>query len=636
VSEHGLSSRALWAVVYVTAVAALYFSLGVVADRALGLTPIVFLVAGGFFALTALTYVEGASLHRQPGGSTNFARYAFNELVSFVSGWAVALDYVIVVAVCALTATNYLATFWSPLGHGAPEILVSLGVVAFAAVANVRGVGARRLQGRLLIAAIDLGLQALVVVIGLVLVFRPGDIAAGVDLGTSPTWQDLIFAVTIAVIAFTGLEAAAGLAAETRTSLRSLKLLVGPGAGAIVLVNVGVAAVGISALPVHDGATALGGRYEKAPLVGVAAGIGHGAVGKVLMYVVAAGGVLMLVAAANSAMLGVSRLALALATHRQIPSGVGRLHPRFGTPWLVIAVASVLAGALVLPTDLQLLLGIVAFGAMLAFTIAHVSVIALRRSEPDLVRPYRIPGSVRVGGADLPVPALLGAVLSALGWAGVVVAHSGARWVGIGWMALGLALYVGYRRLQSLPLLGQVSVPERALRSTPEELEVEFGSILVPVFGNELDVDIIQTAGRLAGDEHDDLTSEGAVIEALWVFVVPMALPLDARLPDAQLQRARQALARAKAVGEEYVGVEVATATVRARRAGAAIVDQARRRGVEAIVLAAEPPSRIRGGALLGGTSGPLDDFVGDITKYVLRKAPCRVILTAAAETVSS
>jgi len=123
VSERGLSSRALWAVVYVTAVAALYFSLGVVADRALGLTPIVFLAAGGFFALTALTYVEGASLHRQPGGSTNFARYAFNELVSFVSGWAVALDYVIVVAVCALTATNYHATIWSPHGPGAPEIL---------------------------------------------------------------------------------------------------------------------------------------------------------------------------------------------------------------------------------------------------------------------------------------------------------------------------------------------------------------------------------------------------------------------------------------------------------------------------------------------------------------------------------
>ena len=108
-----------------------------------------------------------------------------------------------------------------------------------------------------------------------------------------------------------------------------------------------------------------------------------------------------------------------------------------------------------------------------------------------------------------------------------------------------------------------------------------------------------------------------------------MSLPIDAALPEAQLKQARAALARAKAVGEEYEGVEVATATVRARRAGQAIVDEAKRRGVQAVVLAAEEPSKIRGGALLGGRGGPLDDFVGEATKYVLSKAPCQVILTA-------
>jgi APA family basic amino acid/polyamine antiporter len=108
-----------------------------------------------------------------------------------------------------------------------------------------------------------------------------------------------------------------------------------------------------------------------------------------------------------------------------------------------------------------------------------------------------------------------------------------------------------------------------------------------------------------------------------------MSLPLDAALPEQRLQEAREKLARAKRVGEEYQGVEVATATVRARRAGQAIVDEARRRGVEAIVLAAEEASRVRGGLLLGGRGGPLDDYVGDVTRYVVGKAPCRVILTA-------
>jgi APA family basic amino acid/polyamine antiporter len=169
-------------------------------------------------------------------------------------------------------------------------------------------------------------------------------------------------------------------------------------------------------------------------------------------------------------------------------------------------------------------------------------------------------------------------------------------------------------------------MPQRALRH--EALEPELGSIMVPITGTDLDDDIVQTAARLAGPEHDDLDPEGAVIEALWVFEVPLALPLDVRLPDAQIRRAKEALARAKVVGEEYEGVVVQTAMVRARRAGQAIVSEAARRGVEAIVLAAEEPSRVRGGALLG-SAGPLDNYLGEVTKYVIRKSPCRVILTA-------
>jgi APA family basic amino acid/polyamine antiporter len=171
-------------------------------------------------------------------------------------------------------------------------------------------------------------------------------------------------------------------------------------------------------------------------------------------------------------------------------------------------------------------------------------------------------------------------------------------------------------------------MPQRAPRHEAPELEPELGSIMVPVFGTELDDDIVQTAARLAGPEHDDLDPEGAVIEAIWVLEVPLALPLDARLPDAQIKRAKAALARAKVVGEEYEGVVVQTAMVRGRRAGQAIVSEAARRGVEAIVLAAEEPSRVRGGALLG-SAGPLDNYLGEVTKYVIKKAPCRVILTA-------
>ena len=253
--------------------------------------------------------------------------------------------------------------------------------------------------------------------------------------------------------------------------------------------------------------------------------------------------------------------------------------------------------------------------------------IALRFREPDRERPYRMPLSISVSGGSIPVPAVVGAVASALGWVALLIFHTGARYVGLAWLLSGLLLYVGYRKSQQKPLLKRVTIPERALRY--EALEPEFGSILVPILGTALDDDIIQTAGRLAGETRDDLESEGAMIEAIWVFEIPLALPMDAPLPDAQVKRAREALARAKLVGEEYEGVEVATAIVRARRAGEAIVREARRRGVEAIVLAAEESSRVRGGSLFGGVGGPLENYVGDVSRYVIAKAPCRVILTA-------
>jgi basic amino acid/polyamine antiporter, APA family len=306
---------------------------------------------------------------------------------------------------------------------------------------------------------------------------------------------------------------------------------------------------------------------------------------------------------------------------------VGRLHPRRATPVVVIAIAAVISSALVLPQDLDFLIGIYAFGATLALTLAHLSVIVLRYREPDRDRPYRMPVNVTFRGGSVPVPAVLCVVMSVIAFVGLLVEHGSARWVGVVWMVAGVSLYLGYRTSQGKSILRRVTVPEAAL--THRAAEAEFGSMLVPILGTSLDDDIMQTAGRLAMEENDDEGEGGAVIEALWIFEVPMSLPLDTRVPDAELKRARAALTRAKAVGEEYQGVEVATAVVRARRAGQAIVREAKRRGVEAIVLAAEEPTRVGGGLRLGGKPGLHDTSVGETTRYVVNKAPCRVILTA-------
>ena len=177
-------------------------------------------------------------------------------------------------------------------------------MIALVAVDNLTGVSARRLRPRLLITAGDLILQALIIVLGLALVFDPHALSASIHLGTAPSWSDLAFALPIAVVAFTGLEAAASIAGEVSATRGQVKLLVGPGSAVIVLIYVGISLVGVGALPVHDGMTALGTTHIKAPVLGVAEAFHPKWLADVLKYAVAIGGALGLFAAAGSAMLG--------------------------------------------------------------------------------------------------------------------------------------------------------------------------------------------------------------------------------------------------------------------------------------------------------------------------------------------
>jgi APA family basic amino acid/polyamine antiporter len=629
--RRSVGSPLLFSIVYTSLASAIYFSLGVIAGHALGLTPLVFLLASLLFALTATTYAEGASMHPERSGSTVFARYAFNELVSFIAGWAILLDYIILIAVTAYSATQYARVFWGPLGHNTEALVLALAFIGLVVLSNIRGFSWRRARRIGLLVVGDLALQGFVVVLGLALFFSPDALLDPIHLGSSPTWSDLIFALTIAAISFTSLESAAGLAGEVRISRLALKRVVASGVATVVFLYAGIALVAVTALPVHAGHTELATRYMNAPMVGIVAHLRPHELAETLRYVVAGLGTLTLLAAANSAMLGLSRLAYSLSTNRQIPSGLGRLHPLRSTPYVLIIAAGVIASGLVVSENLDFLIGIYAFGAMLAFTIAHLSICRLRYREPERDRPFRVPLSVKLGGGQLPLPAVVGALVSGAGWVAVMVVHEPARYVGLAWMAGGVALYVIYRRADETSLLRRVTVSPEVLRAEPPR-ERDYGSILVPLFGTSLDEDIVHTAALLVSSEPtDEAAIDTATIEAVWMFVIPMSLPLDARLPEAQVKEARQALARAKAVGEEYAGVQVATATVRTRRAGYAIVDEARRRGVEAIVLGAEEPSLIRGGARLGGRGGRLENFVGDVTKYVVSKANCRVIVTAPA-----
>ena len=623
--RRGLGSPVLFGLVQAFLAAALYFSLGLAAERTGGWTWVVYAAAAVFFVMTMLSYVEGASLHQERGGATIIARYAFNELWSFVAGWAILLDYIILVALTGFVATDYLGVFLPALNSGTPEFLLALVLILLVAAINVRGIDPERFARVAFVGIADLAVQALLVGFGIAFLLEPEVLTAPSSLAGSPSLADLAFGFTLAIVAFTGLDASSGFAGEVAVSRKGLRRLVGARSLAVLVPYVGITLLASTSL----GAAGLASDTDKdSPLIGLASAFEQDWLRDGLSYLIGLSAALVLFVACTTAMLGLSRLGYSLALNRQIPSAIGRLHPTYHTPVVVIGIATALAIGLMAPVDIEFLGGLYAFGATIAFSLVHLSVIALRRREPDRDRPFKMPLNVRVRGVELPLPALLGAVISLLALIAVFWVHPAARIVGTLWMAFGVALYVYYRTSEGKPIARRVTVPEQTLSRKPPA-DTEYGTILVPVLGTPLDDDIMQTAGRLAAESRPDEDEEGAQIEAIWVFEVPLALALDSRLPEAELKRARASLAHAKAVGEEYAGVVVSPFTVRARKAGQAIVREAKRRGVEVIVMPAEEPSLIRGGMLLGGKQGLRDTFVGETTRYVVNKAHCRVILTA-------
>jgi basic amino acid/polyamine antiporter, APA family len=624
----------LFAVAYAAVGFSLYFSIGAVADRGLGLTPVIFLAAGLLFVLATLTYVEGGAMFLERGGSSTLARHAFNELISFIAGWAILIDYIIVIALAAVSVPHYLSPIWDGFTHGWAEIAVAAGVIAFTAGVNIAGfTGHVRQRPLIVLALADIALQLAVIAVGAIVAFHPDLLTAHLHLFTTPSARQVIEALAVATLAFAGIEAASDLAPDLEWEPRDLRRVVSTTAIVLPLMYAGMATIALMAVPVVSGPdgphTALGERFIEEPVLGVVESYDPSWLSTVLQVAVVAIAPAVLTWAASTSMLGLSRHVYVLATNRQVPSWLGKLGQR-STPYVAISAAAVIAFGIAVPGDVRLLAGIYAFGATLAIAIAHLSVVRLRWTEPERERPFRMPFDVTVGERTLPLPAIAGAVLMLLLWLAVLTFHGNARWVGGGWMLFGLVAYVVYRRfVERTSLTKRVSVPEEALRK--EVREAEYGDILVPVFGTKLDDDIVSTAGRLA-DAADEPGEERPKLEVIYVLDLPLTVPLDAPPPRERLEAAEAALKRAREVAEEYESVEVQTDVVTARSVGAGIVDEARRRNVELIVMGGEPPTRVRGGAVLGGIGGSRPPEVGKVTEYVLKKAPCRVLLTAPPE----
>jgi APA family basic amino acid/polyamine antiporter len=608
-----LGTPALFATAYGNVGSSIYYALGVTAAIALGLTPLVFVISGLIFACTAATYAEGTVNYPEAGGSSSFARHAFNELVSFGAAWAQMLNYVITVAISAFFVPHYLSIFWDPLRTNPWDVIVGCCVVLVLVAINIVGIQEAAALN-VLLAVVDFATQLLLVVLGFFLIFSAQTLSDNIHWGVAPTWSNFALAIPVAMIAYTGIETVSNLAEEARDPRRSIPSSIRLVAVAVFAIYFTLPLVALSALPVFqdpatgDYVTRLGldppEGYINDPVLGIVENLDlHGFVldaSEIYVGVLAA---TILFIAANAGVIGASRITYSMSSYRQLPEVFRRLHPRFKTPWLaLITFAGVFSIVFMLPGNVDFIGRMYAFGAMLSFTIAHFSVIQMRRKPPPVEEPYRIRPSFRLRGVDWPLFAILGGTATAVAWLVVVVQDAPTRYAGLAWLGAGFVFYVVYRHRLGIPL----RETSRAPLPLGPAIALEYRNILVPVVEGSQGQEAIDLAARLAAER-------GATIVALRVIVVPLDLPIDAPLEE-QEELADRLLDEARNLAELY-GVRMVERLVRARSAGRAIVEEAERRQSEIVVLGAPRARRTR---IFGATAD-----------YVLKQAPCRVMVAA-------
>src|SRR5436190_5339734 len=512
--ERVLGTPALFSTAYGDVGSSIYYALGLTASFALGLTPVVFVIAGIFFVCTAATYAEGTVRFPEAGGSSSFARHAFNEVVSFGAGWAQLLNYMVTISISAFFVPHYLSVFWGPLRQNPWDIVGGAVVIGALVLLNVLGVR-EAVRLNVILAVIDFSTQVLLVGLGAVLIFHPHVLVSQVHLGVAPEWNRFLLAIPIGMIAYTGMETISNLAEETRDPPRDVPRAYKLVAGAVFAIYLTLPAIALMALPVHK----VGGEYETRlglnppsgfandPVLGIVDNIGlHGLALTSLRYYVGVLAGTILIIAANAGVIGSSRITYAMSSYRQLPERLRRLHPRFKTPWLsLILFSGVLSIAALLPGQIDFLGTMYSFGAMLSFAIANAALIALRYRFPDAELLVKSRPNLRIGRVDWPVFAIVGLLGTASAWTVVVVQRPTTRWVGLAWLAVGFPVYVVYRRrVVREPLRRTVRAPA----VVGPAVVLDYRRIVVPVSDTPESLGAMRVAASLAADK-------GAVVTAV-------------------------------------------------------------------------------------------------------------------------
>lgn len=542
-----LSLLDLFAIGYGDLGSSIYYALGITAIFALGATPIALFLAGLVFICTALTYAEMTSCYHESGGSASFARHAFNDLISFIAGWGLLLDYIVTIAISAFSVAPYLAYFLPQLTITEYHIGFTLGIIFLLLIMNILGVkGSVRIS--LVLTGFTIVTQIVIIVIAAVWLLDVENIISHLRINVigeswSPSWKEFWKGTAMAMVAYTGIESIAQLSAEVKKPEKTTPRAVQITMYVLVAMYIGLSVVALSALT----PTELGSTYVNDPVAGIVTKLPFGST--LLSPWLGLLAAVLLFVAANAGLIGASRLSFNLGEYYQLPKTFYTLGSRFKTPYISLLVFAFFSCLIVLASrgELSFLADLYNFGAMIAFTSAHFSLIAIRIKKPDLKRPFKAPLNISFGKFSLPLTAIVGGMATISVWVLVVITKPAGRYLGIGWMIMGSLFYFYYRRKSRLEVIGSVTVEKLVM---PKGYPVGFKKILVVVENGSTNLDSVVVACELAKYFKAELS-------VLKIQPVASSMPIDVNLALRQ-EIAAQYFEKVDALAKE-AGVDVQT-----------------------------------------------------------------------------
>jgi basic amino acid/polyamine antiporter, APA family len=388
-----------------------------------------FALAAVVCGLAALCYAEFAAMVPAAGSAYTYAYATIGQLVAFIIGWDLVLEFTIGAAAVAVGFAGYLNAFLdqlfgaslpdaiaAPPGDGGTFNLFAVAVVLVVGYVLVRGI---RITARANVYLVLLTVTVLLVVIGVG--------ATEVDSGNwSPFfpegWAGVREAAAIIFFAYIGFDIVATTAEETKNPQRDMPIGILGSLAVVTVLYMGVAAVITGMVPVGD-------LTADAPVADAFKGKGMDWVAAFIY----AGALVAILNTVMILMLGQSRVFFAMARDGLLPAPFGRTHERFGTPHRITIVTMIVVATLAAFVPLSELAKLVSIGTLFAFFLVSLGVLLLRFSDPDRERPFRTP---------------LVYVTAPLAMAGCVYLAtdlSGATWWRFAiWMAVGLVVYALY------------------------------------------------------------------------------------------------------------------------------------------------------------------------------------------------